>query len=93
MAQRPFPSFLVFSDQHGHWRWNFADATGKIVAAGNQSFQRPAGCAKAIQSLAAAGGAPVLVRDSVFRPMQLKQGPGADSEATAQQPAHELAEE
>jgi len=70
MAQRPFPSFLIFADDKGHWRWNFADGTGKVVAAASQAYARPAGCARAIQDMQTTGEVPVLVRDSVLRPMR-----------------------
>ncbi|MGE5722299.1 MAG: YegP family protein [Sphingomonadales bacterium] len=70
MAQRPFPSFLIFADDKGHWRWNFADKSGKVIASASQAYARPAGCARVIQEMQKAGEVPVLVRDAVLRPMR-----------------------
>jgi uncharacterized protein YegP (UPF0339 family) len=61
VANRPCPSFLIFEDQKGYWRWNFADAAGRIVAASTIAFARPAGCVRTIKQIRGAAPLPVLL--------------------------------
>ena len=64
MANRPVPSFLVFRDGNGHWRWNFAARNGRIVAASSVGYAHQKGCVQAIRLMKGEGQAdiPVLVR-------------------------------
>jgi hypothetical protein len=62
VAHRPSPSFLIFQDDRGLWRWNFADAAGRIVAASTMAFTRPNGCFHAVRELRGAQPLPLLVR-------------------------------
>jgi hypothetical protein len=64
VANRPCPSFLVYQDDRGLWRWNFADGAGRIVAASTMAFTRPNGCFHAVRELRGAQRLPLLVRPS-----------------------------
>jgi uncharacterized protein YegP (UPF0339 family) len=61
VGNRPCPSFLIFQDQTGYWRWNFADAAGRIVAASTIAFARPTGCVQTIKQIRGAAPLPVIV--------------------------------
>ncbi len=58
MTKRTFPSFLLFPDQHGRWRWSYADASGNEVAAGRASYATRESCMRAIRDLQQSGGQP-----------------------------------
>jgi uncharacterized protein YegP (UPF0339 family) len=60
MAKRPFPSFFIFRDKQGHWRWNFAGPGGRILAAGSQAYTRSAGCVRVIRLLKGSANIPVV---------------------------------
>ena len=59
MAKRPFPSYWMFRDKEGHWRWNFAGRNGKIVAASSVAYLRKQGCIRAIQMVKGSAKIPV----------------------------------
>lgn len=65
--KRPHPSFLVFRDKEGNWRWNYAGPGGRILATSSQAYSRGAGCLRAIQLLKGSSEVPI-----VGRPADLK---------------------
>ena len=77
MPKRPFPSFLIMPGRQGRWRWNFADADGKIVAISRQGHEKPAACVQEIQAMQPAARIPILVHDVVFRRIRLASTPAA----------------
>jgi uncharacterized protein YegP (UPF0339 family) len=81
MAKRPFPSYWMFRDKDGNWRWNFAAGNGKVVAASSVAYLRREGCIRSIQIMKGSAQIPVW-------------GPQADVKgegAAAQIPAREAA--
>ena len=58
MTGRTYPSFLLFADEVGRWRWSYADASGNEVAAGSASYATREGCMRAIRDLQQSGGQP-----------------------------------
>ena len=66
--KRPLPSFLIFPDDKGHWRWNFAAKDGKVVAASTVAYKQRQGCARAIKLLKSDSEVPILVRQEAAQP-------------------------
>lgn len=60
--KRPYPSFLIFRDKEGNWRWNYAGPGGRILATSSQAYSRGAGCVRAIQLLKASSDVPIVGR-------------------------------
>ena len=60
--KRPFPSFMIFRDKEGNWRWNFAGPGGRILATSAQAYSRGAGCMRAIQLLKGSNDVPIVGR-------------------------------
>jgi uncharacterized protein YegP (UPF0339 family) len=48
MASRPFPSFLVFKDTDGQFRWHFQESNHKIIASSGEGYYNLADCEHAI---------------------------------------------
>ncbi len=59
MAYRPFPSFWMFRDRDGRWRWNFASADGKVIAASKVAYFHKEGCVRAILTIKGSSSVPV----------------------------------
>ena len=59
MAHRPFPSYWMFRDRNGHWRWNFAGESGTVIAASSVAYYRKEGCIRAIQTMRGSSGVSV----------------------------------
>lgn len=62
MAKRPSPSFLIFRDQQGNWRWNFVGPQGHVIAASRVAYQQRTGCVRAIRLLQGSAKVPILQR-------------------------------
>lgn len=77
-AKRPSPSFLIFRDQQGNWRWNFVGPAGRVIAASRVAYQQRAGCVRAIRLLQGSAKVPIL-----GRARDVKQAAGAVGGAAA----------
>lgn len=78
MAKRPSPSFLIFRDQQGNWRWNFVGSQGHVIAASRVAYQQRAGCVRAIRLLQGSAKVPILQRQK-----DLQDAAAADGGRTA----------
>jgi uncharacterized protein YegP (UPF0339 family) len=52
-VQSPFPTFWVYRDDKGSWRWKFAVAEGEFSAESSGHYSSPQDCAQAIKHLQA----------------------------------------
>ena len=77
MAHRPFPSYWMFRDRNGHWRWNFAAADGRVIAASSVAYFRKEGCIRAIQTMKGSAGIPVWGPEADVHPVEA--APAADT--------------
>ena len=59
MAHRPFPSYWMFRDNAGRWRWNFAGAGGTVIAASSVAYFHKEGCIRAIGTMRGSANVPV----------------------------------
>lgn len=44
MATRPFPSFLIYLDTNGQYRWKCEAANGRIIANSGEGYHNYADC-------------------------------------------------
>lgn len=59
MTRRTLPSFWVYRDKQGHWRWNLVAADGKIIAASSVAYFRKEGCFRAVNQIKKSAHVPV----------------------------------
>jgi uncharacterized protein YegP (UPF0339 family) len=59
MAYRPFPSYWMFRDRNGNWRWNYAAANGRVIAASKAAYYHQEGCLRAIRTIQGSTGVPI----------------------------------
>ena len=78
-TKRPFPSFLIYRDKEGHWRWNFAGPGGRILAESSQAYTRGSGCVRAIKLLKGSGEIPVVGRPDDMKAVQEARNAGAQA--------------
>lgn len=58
MTKRTFPSFLLYPDENGRWRWSYADSSGNEVAAATAAYGTRDSCMRAIRDLQQSDGQP-----------------------------------
>ncbi len=59
MAYRPFPSYWMFRDRNGNWRWNYAAPNGRVIAASKVAYFHKEGCIRAIRTMKGTEDVPV----------------------------------
>ncbi len=70
MAHRPFPSYWMFRDRNGHWRWNFAAEDGRVIAASSVAYFRKEGCMRAIATMKGSSPIPVWGPEADVHPVE-----------------------
>lgn len=48
MADRPYPSFLIYKDARGEYRWRLQAANTKIIADSGEGYTTKANCINGI---------------------------------------------
>jgi uncharacterized protein YegP (UPF0339 family) len=94
MAKRPAPSFLIFRDEQGNWRWNFVGSQGHVIAASRVAYQQRGGCVRAIRLLQSSAKVPILQRQKDVQDAALANGgqTAMPAESAAEEAPLELTE-
>lgn len=90
MVKRPSPSFLIFPDNQGQWRWDFVGPKGRVIAVSQVGYPQPEGCARAIRLLREGTPIPILMRRSKGSQEQVSAGPQSALTADAAEGMLEL---
>lgn len=61
MADRPFPSFLIYKDARGEYRWRYQASNTKTVADSGEGYKNKADCEHGINLVKASNDSPVWV--------------------------------
>lgn len=67
MATRPYPSFLIYLDQAGEYRWRCEAANGRIMADSGEGYRNYQDCRDAIGKVGKAASEPVWRDPEVSR--------------------------
>lgn len=49
MATRPYPSFLIYLDTRGEFRWRYQASNAKVIADSGEGYKTYADCNRGIQ--------------------------------------------
>ena len=49
MANQTFPSYWMYKDIQGKWRWTYHAANGEAIAVSSESYNRRADCENGIK--------------------------------------------
>jgi uncharacterized protein len=44
MAERPYPSFLIYKDAAGEYRWRYQASNTKVIADSGEGYKNKADC-------------------------------------------------
>lgn len=61
MTDRPFPSFLIYKDQAGEYRWRLQASNAKVIADSGEGYKNKADCEHGIKLVQASNNYPVWV--------------------------------
>jgi uncharacterized protein len=58
MSDRTYPSYWLYKDAAGHWRWSYEASNGKTIAVSSESYVRRADCERGIEIMKASTKSP-----------------------------------
>ncbi|WP_224702000.1 YegP family protein [Devosia aquimaris] len=61
MAERPYPSFLIYKDAKGEYRWHYQASNTKIIADSGEGYVKKADCERGIELVKGSSNSPVWV--------------------------------
>ncbi|WP_336545389.1 YegP family protein [Sphingomonas kyungheensis] len=59
MAKRPFPSYYIYKDEAGEYRWRYQAVNGKILADSGEGYVTKKDCRHGLDQVRKSGGDPV----------------------------------
>jgi uncharacterized protein YegP (UPF0339 family) len=59
MASRPYPSYWLYKDTQGQFRWTYEASNGKTIAVSSEAYVRKADCMRSIEIMKGSSNAPV----------------------------------
>ena len=58
MSSRPYPSYWIYRDNRGEWRWTYEASNGKTIAVSSEGYNRHADCRHSITLMQASNKTP-----------------------------------
>lgn len=65
MAERPYPSFWMYKDNKGEWRWTYHGANREEIAVSSESYKRRVDCERGIEIMQGSKSSPTWMPTSV----------------------------
>ena len=59
MSTRPYPSYWIYRDNRGEWRWTYEARNGETIAVSSEGHVRKVDCQHSIDLMKASAGSPV----------------------------------
>ncbi|WP_081600885.1 YegP family protein [Sphingobium yanoikuyae] len=59
MAERPYPSFLIYKDNKGEFRWRYQASNAKIIADSGEGYKSKADCMHGIDLVKGSANSPI----------------------------------
>jgi uncharacterized protein YegP (UPF0339 family) len=67
MASRPYPSFLIYKDAKGEFRWRYQASNTKVIADSGEGYKSYADCKHGIELVQASHGKPIWRTDEAAK--------------------------
>lgn len=59
MATRTYPSYWMYKDSRGEWRWTYEAVNGKTIAVSSEGYNRRVDCEHSIDIMKSSYNSPV----------------------------------
>lgn len=67
MASRPYPSFLIYIDARGEFRWRYQASNTKVIADSGEGYQRLSDCEHGIDLVKGSAASEVWENEDVTK--------------------------
>ncbi|HYE28342.1 MAG TPA: DUF1508 domain-containing protein [Allosphingosinicella sp.] len=61
MSTRPFPSYWIYRDSRGEWRWRYDASNGRTIAVSSEGYVRKVDCERGIEIMKASSNSEVWI--------------------------------
>jgi len=65
MAERTYPSYWLYKDTRGEWRWSYEASNGKTIAVSSEGYNRRVDCERGIDIMKASHSSQVWFPSSL----------------------------
>lgn len=59
MATRQYPSYWMYKDSQGLWRWSYEASNGKTIAVSSESYHHRSDCERGIEIMKGSASSPI----------------------------------
>jgi uncharacterized protein YegP (UPF0339 family) len=59
MADRTYPSYWLYKDTRGEWRWSYEASNGKTIAVSSEGYNKRSDAERSIEIMKASYNSPV----------------------------------
>lgn len=59
MAERTYPSYFIYKDKAGEYRWRYQAVNGEVIADGAEGYKRKADCRHGLDLIRASKDDPI----------------------------------
>ncbi len=66
MAARSFPSFYIYRDNRGEFRWTYEASNGRTISVSSEGYVAKADCVRSIDIMKASYASPVFDSTSAY---------------------------
>lgn len=67
MSNRPFPSYWMYKDNRGEWRWSYQASNHLTIAVSSEGYTRRADCERSIEIMKGSSNSPVWMPTDLVR--------------------------
>lgn len=65
MAQRTYPSYWLYKDNRGEWRWTYEAANGETISVSSEGYKRRVDAQRGIDIMKGSANSPVWYPSSL----------------------------
>lgn len=66
MANRVYPSYWMYRDNRGEWRWSYEASNAKTIAVSSEGYVRRADCERSIEIMKQSANSPVWLPENLL---------------------------
>ena len=59
MAERTYPSYWMYKDNRGEWRWTYDAVNGKTISVSSEGYHNRSDCERSIEIMKESSNSPV----------------------------------
>ena len=67
MSNRPFPSYWMYKDNKGEWRWTYHASNGLAISVSSESYKRRADCERSIEIMRGSHSSPTWMPSDLVK--------------------------